>query len=75
MSLIQDLINQPNITVSITGSQLYEFAEQILAGAKQIYEKKEMPEEYITRKQAAEMLQVTLATLWRWNDIASRRRE
>ena len=63
---IQKLLENQNITVSLTGEQLNEFANQILSGARAIYEKVEEPERYITRKQAAEMLEITTTSLWRW---------
>ncbi|MCL2435236.1 MAG: helix-turn-helix domain-containing protein [Lentimicrobiaceae bacterium] len=63
---INDLITQPNITISLTGEQLNDFANQILNGARAIYEQKEQPEQHIFRKQAAEKLNVDLSTLWRW---------
>jgi len=65
---IQELLSQQQITVSLTGEQLNEFASQILSGARSIYEKKEESEKYLTRKQASEILDVNLATLWRWNN-------
>ena len=67
---IQDLIKQQNIIISLTGEQLSEFATQILNGARGIYEKVEQPEQYITRKQAAQMLDVDLSSLWRWDKQA-----
>jgi hypothetical protein len=65
---IQEILMKQNIIVSLTGEQLNEFAEQILSGARAIYETKEQPEQYLTRKQTAEMLDVDLSTLWRWNN-------
>jgi predicted DNA-binding transcriptional regulator AlpA len=65
--MIQEILMKQNIIVSLTGEQLNEFAEQILSGARSIYEKKEQPERYLTRKQTAEMLDVDLSTLWRWD--------
>jgi len=56
-----------NITVAVTSEQLHEFATQLLSGARELYEKKELPETYLTRKQTAEKLQTTLPTLWTWN--------
>ncbi|GHV09841.1 hypothetical protein FACS1894162_1420 [Bacteroidia bacterium] len=65
---IQEILMQQNIIVSLTVEQLGDFANQILSGARTIYEKKEQPEQYLTRKQAAEILDVDLSTLWRWNN-------
>ena len=63
-----NLTDQSNITLSLTVEQLNEFANQLLEGARLIYERKEVPEQYLTRKQAAELLDVNLTTLWRWNN-------
>ena len=65
---LTELILQQNITVSLTSEQLSEFANWILTGAKNIYETKKAPEQYLTRKQTANMLDVDLSTLWRWNN-------
>jgi hypothetical protein len=65
---IQDLMLKQNIMLSLTSEQLEEFANQILNGARAIYEKKVQPEQYLTRKQTAEMLRVDLSTLWQWNN-------
>ena len=65
--IIEDLLKHQNVIVSLTGEQLSEFAKQILSGARALYEKKEQPERYLTRKQTAEMLGVDLSTLWRWH--------
>jgi hypothetical protein len=64
---IQEILMRQNIIVSLTGEQLNDFANQILSGARAIYEIKEQPEEYLTRRQAAEMLDVDLSTLWRYD--------
>jgi excisionase family DNA binding protein len=65
---LEKILQLKNVTISLTGEQLNDFANQILTGARSIYEKKEQPEQYLTRKQAAEMLGVDLSTLWRWNN-------
>jgi excisionase family DNA binding protein len=64
---LEKVLQLQNVTISLTGEQLNDFANHILSGARSIYEKKEQPEQYLTRKQAAEMLDVDLSTLWRWN--------
>ena len=64
---IQTLLKNQNVTISVTGEQLSEFATQILDGARELYETKEQPEQYIPRKQTAQQLNVDLSTLWRWN--------
>jgi hypothetical protein len=64
---LHTLLQNQNVTISITGEQLAEFASQLLNGAREIYETKQDPEQYITRKQAAQMLDVDLSSLWRWD--------
>ena len=63
---IQELIKQKNIIIALSCEQLDEFATHILHGAKEIYEKKEIPEQYVRRKKAAEMLNKDESSLWRW---------
>jgi len=65
--MLQELLQQHNVTISITSEQLSDFAKQLLSGAKEIYEKVKEPEQYITRKKTAEILDVDLSTLWRWD--------
>ena len=64
---LQTIFQNQNVTVSITGEQLALFASQLLNGARELYETKEQPEQYIPRKEAATMLGVDLSSLWRWN--------
>lgn len=66
--MLEEILKQHNVTISVTNEQLLTFANQLLNGAKEIYEKVEEPEQYLTRKQTAEMLDVDLSTLWRWNN-------
>jgi hypothetical protein len=59
----------PNITYSIKAGELLEMfrcvASELVSQAEQ--QRKSQPEQYLTRNQAAEMLDVDLSTLWRWN--------
>ena len=68
MSINELLTENQNITISLTGEQLNIFANIILVGAREIYETKQQPETYLTRKEAAGKLDCTLSTLWRWNN-------
>lgn len=63
---ITDVLENQSITISVTGKQLNDFANQILDGARAIYEKDE-PELYLTRLKTSEILGIDLSTLWRWN--------
>ena len=64
--MLKELLNQQNIIVSITPEQLNEFATQILHGARDIYEKKEVLEKYVSRNCAAKQLDKDLSSLHRW---------
>ena len=59
----------PKLKIEVSVEELSEFAEQILNGARAIYEKPEVEEQYLTRKQVAEMLECSYVTLNRWNKI------
>ena len=65
--MLQELLQQQNVSFTVTNEQLLKFATLLLSGAKDIYEKVEEPEQYLTRKQTAKMLDVDLSTLWRWD--------
>ena len=65
---LNELLSQPNITISVTGEQLAEYSKQLIDGVRGIYEQKEIPEQYLTRKQTAQMLDIDLSSLWRWNN-------
>ena len=65
--MLEELLSKQNIIVLLTPEQLSEFANEILNGARGIYEKVEEPEKYLTRRQTAQALDVDLSTLWRWN--------
>jgi hypothetical protein len=60
----------PNITYSIKAGELLEMfrcvVSEVVNQAEQ--QRKAQPEQYLTRKQTAEMLDVDLSTLWRWNN-------
>ena len=65
--MLEEILKQHNVTISVTNEQLLKLANQLLDGAKTIYETKKASEQYLTRKQTAEMLQCDLSTLWRWD--------
>jgi hypothetical protein len=60
----------PNITYSIKAGELLEMfrcvVSEVVSQAEQ--RRQTQPEQYLTRKQTAEMLDVDLSTLWRWNN-------
>ena len=72
MSLNEILKENKNVTLAISAAELKEvlteWATQLLAMASQT--KSEVGDEdltLLTRDEAAELLHVNLATLWRWN--------
>jgi len=63
LELLKDV---PNLKVEISAAELLETMRNVTAEIIERYEKKEQPEEYITRKQTAKKLDVNPSTLWRW---------
>ena len=68
MSLYEILNDTPNLNVTINAGQLKEVVDYAISKTKAEFEAKQSPEQYITRKQAAQMLDVDLSTLWRWDN-------
>jgi len=64
---IEDLFLKQNIILLLTGEQLAAFANEILIGARAIYEKKEPEEQYLTRKEVSKILNIDPSSLWRWD--------
>ena len=67
-SLYEILNDTPNLNVTINAGQLLEAIDYAISKTKSEFEAKQAPEQYLTRKQTAEMLDVDLSTLWRWNN-------
>jgi hypothetical protein len=70
-AILYELLNEsPNIKIEISLANLIEAVDY--AAKLSIVEldrlRKTQPEQYLTRKQTAEMLDVDLSTLWRWNN-------
>ena len=67
---LSSLINEnTNLSVTVGLSDLKEFAKEIVQQAKKELEEAitvQKSETYISRKKAAEMLDVDLSTLYRW---------
>jgi excisionase family DNA binding protein len=69
-AILYELLNEsPNIKIEISLANLIEAIDYSskLSIAELDRQRKEQPEQYLTRKQAAEMLDVDLSTLWRWH--------
>ena len=65
---IEKLIqNGANISVTITPTDLKEFAQGLIKEAMEVGGKQKTPEAYLTKKEVAEKLNVSENTLWRWN--------
>ena len=60
-----------NITLNIKGIDLIRFAERLIDDTNKVAEKhlksQPEPEKYLTRKDVAELLKVSLVTLYNWN--------
>lgn len=66
---IKDLLASENANISITVSvaDLKEFALYLLDEGKELGKTEKEPEQWLTPKEAAEMLGVSTNTLWRWD--------
>jgi len=64
---LQDIMQNQNIIIAVSTADLLKFSEQLLSGAKEIYEKEREQDRYLTRNEAAQTLCVDISTLWRWN--------
>ena len=65
---LYDLLNENSaLNVTINAGQLLEVVDYAILKTKSVFESKQEPEQYLTRKQAAKTLNVDLSTLWRWN--------
>jgi len=60
------LENNPSINVTINAEQLIEVIDYAISKTKSEFEARQIPEQYLTRKQTAEKLGVDLSSLWRW---------
>jgi excisionase family DNA binding protein len=67
---IQELINsETNVTLSVTTSDLQNFADYLISQSKKELEeivKTDKSETFLTAKQAADILKVDNSTLFRW---------
>jgi len=61
-----------DINLTITGSDLLTFADTLVKETAAEVEAKikeaQTPDELLTRQQVADLLKVTLTTLWHWNN-------
>jgi excisionase family DNA binding protein len=67
MNINDILQDTPSLNITINAGQLLEVVNYAISKTRAEFEAKRAPEQYLTRKQAAEMLDVDLSTLWRWN--------
>jgi hypothetical protein len=56
-----------NLNVTATASDLQEFAKMCIEAGKQEKPESRDPEEYLTPAQYAEVLKISLVTLWSWD--------
>ena len=67
---LKDLLQQGNVTIAVTLSDLKQFAQELIQITKQELEQKitdANAESYPSPEEVAEMLDVDRSTLWRWN--------
>lgn len=55
-----------NVAITVTPTDLKEFALSLIDEAINIGRKQKIPESYLTQKEVAEKLNVSENTLWRW---------
>lgn len=70
MALIKDLLESGNVTISVSLSDLNDFAKSLVETSKQELEKQiteANTETYLTTDQTSKMLNVDRSTLWRWH--------
>ncbi len=58
-----------NVAITVTPTDLKEFALSLINEAINIGSKQKTPESYLTQKEVAEKLNVSENTLWRWKKI------
>lgn len=61
------LKNSANISISVTLSDLKEYSLSLIKQGIEIGMKQYTEKKYLTQKEAAEKLNVSENTLWRWN--------
>jgi len=67
MTKIKDLLaSGVNISITVTPSDLKEFAYVLIDEAKEIGRAEKTTEKYLTQKEVVEKLRVSACTLWRW---------
>ena len=55
-----------NVSIMVTPTDLKEFALSLIQEAAKMGSEQKTPESYLTQKEAAEKLNVSENTLWRW---------
>lgn len=66
MNLYDLLQSNSGVNITINAGQLIEAIDYAVSKTKAEFEEKQQPEQYITRKQTAEILDIDLSTLWRY---------
>jgi len=68
MNILQLSKEIPNLKVEVSAEDLLATMRKVTTEIIEHYENSEEPEQYLTRKATAQMLDVDLSTLWRWNN-------
>lgn len=63
---ISELINQTNVTISVSAADLKEFALNVISEYQQAAEAASKEDKRFTTAEAAKFLGKSIPTLWRW---------
>ena len=66
MNIFNLIESGANVAITVTPTDLKEFALNIIEQA-QMAKAKEEPEQYLSTNEASKTLKVSINTLWRWN--------
>jgi len=69
MKVFNFLEDNSSINITLNASQLLEIVDYAISKTKAEFQASQEPETYVTRKRTAEMLDVDLSTLWRYDKI------
>lgn len=63
---INELIGNEKVTITVSATDLKEFALLVVKETKKAEAEKEKPETYMTPNEVADLIGVSTNTLWRW---------
>ena len=65
--MLEELTKYPSVKVELSASELLDAMRVVATEIVEHYENKKPPEQLFSRKQAAQMLDVNLSTLWHYD--------